>query len=502
MEELHNCKASSKWFIVDACREYMIPKRSSRLPKISRGINSAANGNLPEDVFFLQSCKIGESSYEDNGNGLFTRCFADALDGKADANNNGELTVLEVFEYVYTNVKKDALNNLNKRQTPTFSIPENTPNFTIAYTANLLQHGLPNKEWDRVQKLYDESLILFADNKKDEGLKLLDQAMDIMKNADDDAPLKGRIKIVAKQIRNSIEERKKLEEELEKERAAIRAIELEKQNAIIRAQLEAGTRKVWTVNGVEFAFRWCPPGTFMMGSPTSEDGRYDNETQHQATLTKGFWMMETEVTQKQWKAVMGNNPSKFKGDDLPVEQVSWNDCQDFCRKCAQRGLPLQLPTEAQWEYACRAGSTTALPNGNIRILGKNNAPALDPIAWYGGNSSQGFVGQSDYNSSAWSETQYRGGPCGTHPVGKKNPNNWGLYDMHGNVWEWCQDWFGDYPIGSVTDPVGPSSGSRRVIRGGNWVDMPRRCRSAYRLDVEPDDRNGGLGFRVVRGQEP
>ena len=200
----------------------MIPKRSSRLPKISRGINSAANGNLPEDVFFLQSCKIGESSYEDNGNGLFTRCFADALDGKADANNNGELTVLEVFEYVYTNVKKDALNNLNKRQTPTFSIPENTPNFTIAYTANLLQHGLPNKEWDRVQKLYDESLILFADNKKDEGLKLLDQAMDIMKNADDDAPLKGRIKIVAKQIRNSIEERKKLEEELEKERASAR----------------------------------------------------------------------------------------------------------------------------------------------------------------------------------------------------------------------------------------------------------------------------------------
>ncbi|MBR0238187.1 MAG: caspase family protein, partial [Thermoguttaceae bacterium] len=127
LEELHNCKASSKWFIVDACREYMIPKRSSRLPKISRGINSAANGNLPEDVFFLQSCKIGESSYEDNGNGLFTRCFADALDGKADANNNGELTVLEVFEYVYTNVKKDALENLNKRQTPTFSIPEIRP---------------------------------------------------------------------------------------------------------------------------------------------------------------------------------------------------------------------------------------------------------------------------------------------------------------------------------------------------------------------------------------
>ncbi|MBR0238079.1 MAG: caspase family protein [Thermoguttaceae bacterium] len=240
LEELHNCKASSKWFIVDACREYMIPKRSSRLPKISRGINSAGNGNLPEGVFFLQSCKTGESSYEDNGNGLFTRCFADALDGKADANNNGELTVLEVFEYVYTNVKKDALNNLSKRQTPTFSIPENTPNFTIAYTANLLQHGLPNKEWDRVQKLYDKSLKLFADNKKEEGLELLDQAMDVMKNADDDAPLKERIKIVSKQVRNSIAERKKLEENFEKEKASLRAqIELEKENAILKAQLEA-----------------------------------------------------------------------------------------------------------------------------------------------------------------------------------------------------------------------------------------------------------------------
>lgn len=217
-EDLKKCKASSKWFIVDACREYMIPKRSSRLTKISRGINSGLSGGLPEGVFFLQSCKSSESSYEYNGNGLFTRSFAEALDGKADANKDGDLTVLEVFSYVATNVRKDAQNLLSKRQTPTFFIPGNTPNFSIASTANLLQHGLSNKEWDKVQKLYDDSLKLLADNKKEEGLDLLDQALEMMKNADDDAPLKERITIVSKQVRASIEERKKLEEELEKER--------------------------------------------------------------------------------------------------------------------------------------------------------------------------------------------------------------------------------------------------------------------------------------------
>ena len=241
---------------------------------------------------------------------------------------------------------------------------------------------------------------------------------------------------------------------------------------------EAGERAVMTINGVEFAFRWCPAGTFMMGSPTSENGRNDDEKQHQVTLTKGFWMMETEVTQKQWKAVMGNNPSNFKGDDLPVEQVSWNDCQEFCKKCVQLGLLVQLPTEAQWEYACRAGSTTA---------------------YFWGNALNGDKANCDGNY-----------PCGTTtigkylkkttPVGSYAANAWGLYDMHGNVWEWCQDWFGDYPSGSVTDPTGPSNGSDRVIRGGSWNSDARSCRSAYRFYNEPGYRSNRLGFRVAKGQ--
>ncbi|MBQ3349281.1 MAG: SUMF1/EgtB/PvdO family nonheme iron enzyme [Thermoguttaceae bacterium] len=241
---------------------------------------------------------------------------------------------------------------------------------------------------------------------------------------------------------------------------------------------KAGERKTVSVNGVEFAFRWCPAGTFMMGSPTSEDGRCDDETQHRVTLTKGFWMMETQVTQKQWKAVMGSNLSNFKGDDLPVEQVSWNDCQEFCKKCVQLGFPVQLPTEAQWEYACRAGSTTAYFWGNALNGDKANCDGRYPC----GTTTEGkYLGK-------------------TTPVGSYQSNAWGLYDMHGNVYEWCQDWYGDYPSGSVTDPAGPSSGSYRVIRGGGWLYYARRCRSADRCGNVPADRISSLGFRVVRGQ--
>ena len=232
-------------------------------------------------------------------------------------------------------------------------------------------------------------------------------------------------------------------------------------------QLKAGDRDVKIINGVEFAFRWCPAGTFTMGSPSDESGRSSDETQHEVTLTKGFWMMETEVTQRQWKAVMGNNPSCFKGDDLPVEHVSWGDCQDFCKKCTQLGLPVQLPTEAQWEYACRAGTTGAYA-GN-----------LDEMAWYG-----------YYETPKGTSKE-----ATTHPVGKKKPNAWGLYDMHGNVYEWCQDWEGDYPSGSVTDPTGPTDGSYRVDRGGSWGNNAGGCRSARRGYYDPVGRDFGLGVR-------
>ena len=239
----------------------------------------------------------------------------------------------------------------------------------------------------------------------------------------------------------------------------------------------AGARMVKTVDGIEYAFRWCPAGEFLMGSPEDEPGRLDDETQHRVTLTRGFWMLETEVTQAMWQSVMGTSirqqrdkvdtswPLRGEGSDYPMYFVSWEECRSFCEKLSEKlGLTVSLPTEAQWEYACRAGTTGAY------------AGDLGEMGWYWDNS---------------------GG--GTHPVGQKKPNAWGLYDMHGNVEEWCQDWYDyDYYTESPTsDPTGPSSGSCRVYRGGGWRNDAQYCRSARRSGVTPDSRYDGLGFRPV-----
>jgi formylglycine-generating enzyme required for sulfatase activity len=218
---------------------------------------------------------------------------------------------------------------------------------------------------------------------------------------------------------------------------------------------KAGERTVLTIEDVEYAFRWCPPGTFVMGSPQDEPSRRgDKERQHQVTLTRGFWMLETPVTQGMWMSVMGNNPSHFKGIKLPVDQVSWGTCQEYIKKLndlkvAPIGFQFSLPTEAQWEYACRAGTTAAYHFGNTLTKEQAN---------FGGN-----VGQ-------------------TSEVGKYPANAWGLHDMHGNVSEWCKDFHGNYanyPDGVATDPVGLSLTSH-ALRGGNWSHDSEHCRSAFR----------------------
>ena len=216
--------------------------------------------------------------------------------------------------------------------------------------------------------------------------------------------------------------------------------------------------------GMEFAL--ISPGTFLMGSPESEEDRSDDETQHEVTLTQGYYLQTTEVTQGQWQAVMGNNPSHFKncGENCPVENISWEDVQAFIQKLNQqeRDYQYRLPTEAEWEYAARASTTTPFSFGNTLS-----------------------TDQANYDSNR--TTQVKSFP----------PNAWGLYDMHGNVWEWCQDWYGDYPSDSVTDPQGPPSGDHRVLRGGSWVSSARLCRSAVRLWGTPGDRHYRFGFRLV-----
>jgi len=235
-------------------------------------------------------------------------------------------------------------------------------------------------------------------------------------------------------------------------------------------------------NSIGMKFVYIPPGAFTMGSRLQERGRDLDETLYRVTLTKGFYMGVTEVTQRQWKAVMGKNPSGLKkcGDDCPVEEVSWDDVQEFIQALKQlEGTgKYRLPTEAEWEYACRAGSTTAFASGTISQVGCSYDPNLDAMGWYCGNSGEE-----------------------PHPVASKKPNAWGLYDMHGNVGEWCQDRYGAYPSDPVTNPTGASRGSIQLIRGGNWWGFAKRCRSANRDQAFASRRSTTVGFRLVREAE-
>ena len=263
----------------------------------------------------------------------------------------------------------------------------------------------------------------------------------------------------------------------------------------------------FTLQEVTQRLRWIPPGRFWMGSPEDEPGRYENEgPRHQVTLTEGYWLFDTPCTQALWTAVMGNNPSEFQSPTRPVEQVSWDDVQGFLGKINERlpGLGLTLPSEAQWEYACRAGTETVIYSGDLAILGKNNAPALDPIAWYSGNSGVDFELANGYDSSGWPEKQYPHTRAGTHPVKLKRANPLGLYDMLGNVWEWTQDYWHDNFKGAPTDGsawAGSDTGVEQVLRGGSWRYFARNNdRTAYRSALLPDSRYASIGFRCVRVQ--
>lgn len=228
-------------------------------------------------------------------------------------------------------------------------------------------------------------------------------------------------------------------------------------------------------------FVYIQPGTFIMGSQPNEPGQTHDEKQHSVTLTKGFYMQATEVTQGEWEAVMGNNPSYFKncGNDCPVEQVSWNDVQEFLKELNQHvghGTTYRLPTESEWEYAARAGTDTPFSYGKCLSTDQANYEGSSPLP----RCPKGKDRQS------------------TIPVASLLPNPWGLYDMHGNVFEWCQDFIGGYPSGSVTNPIGESRAHGRVVRGGDYSGWAKHCRSARRGYFFPDTKKKGLGFRLVR----
>jgi formylglycine-generating enzyme required for sulfatase activity len=254
---------------------------------------------------------------------------------------------------------------------------------------------------------------------------------------------------------------------------------------------------------VPAGFVLVQPGTFTMGSPINEACRYSDETEHRVTLTRAIFVSATEVTQAQWQATMGWGDSDFDGADRPVESLNWFDAVEYCNKrSADEGLTAaytttgatyrgnhiiaatvtwnqnadgyRLLTEAEWEYACRAGSASAFSNGGISQCACGSDPYLSLMGWYCGNASNQ-----------------------THDAGQKTPNAWGLYDMCGNVWEWCWDWYGSYD-GTSTNPAGPGSGSIRVVRGGSWYGLALHCRSAARAYYWPDDRFNVIGLRIAR----
>jgi len=232
------------------------------------------------------------------------------------------------------------------------------------------------------------------------------------------------------------------------------------------------------VDFVTQRMRWIPPGRFRMGSTESDDQVFGRENPvHEVTLNYGYWLFDTPVTQALWQVIMPENPSHFKGSRRPVESVSWDNCQQFLIAMnkhfddKQIDLELVLPTEAEWEYACRAGTKTRYSFG-------------DSISLH----------QANYFDSSLAASQ-------TSDVKKFASNPWGLYDMHGNVWEWCQDWYGEYTNDATRNPLGPSGGRHRVLRGGSWSSDARHARSACRFSSGPGVRSYGIGFRCAQVQK-
>jgi formylglycine-generating enzyme len=297
-------------------------------------------------------------------------------------------------------------------------------------------------------------------------------------------------------------------------------------------------------NGLKLVLHYCPPGTFTMGSPSEEPGRDDYEVAHQVTLTQGYWLGETEVTQGQYEAItkltLRDQARKMLADEtlypfngkqitlreqsnatpgekavetvsaatapnIPFYYVSWDDAVEFCKKLTSDereagrlpdGWIYALPTEAQWEYACRAGTTAATYAGAMKVLGVNNAPILDKIAWYGGNSSVDYKG-AGWSTTHWPEQAHPGKLAGPRRVGQKQANAWGCKDMLGNVYEWVSDFSSVAGTDPVTDPKGPTEGKNHIYRGGAWNHYATMCRAAKSFEAAPTYRVHHLGFRVA-----
>jgi formylglycine-generating enzyme required for sulfatase activity len=547
MELMTDIRSRKRLMIIDACRNDP-EKGRGQTPNLmtadfarSIGVHASpsAGGRIAAVLF---SCEIGQRAYEwpERGRGFFSCFLEEGLKGKA-ADASGRVTLGSLVGYLQRSVP-DALQQtvgVNLIQTPYAVMEGGDPASWVLvemggrdWEAEVTRRQRELSDLEKLQATQDAARKAASAEEAAYAKKLadMDAQIDAMKRrlntnaartgdsldtmlsmvADKDAEAR---KMAALKKQREAEERQRQAEiqrlQAEKFRKQMAAFEADaaKYQQIVSSpygkdMAEAAWRQIAAkypeaaqgvnagdieamksyfyglapyMNALGMEFVYIPPGTFMMGSPSGlfsgESGRDSDETQHRVTLTQGCYLQTTEVTQGQWNDVMGRNPSYFKncGNDCPVEQVSWNDVQEFIRRLNQREgtNKYRLPTEAEWEYACRAGSETAYCYGDSQ-------GGLGGYAWYSDNSDSK-----------------------THPAGQKQPNAWGLYDMHGNVWEWCQDWCGDYPSGAVTDPEGPSSGGYRVFRGGSWYCNTLYCRSAFRYWSSPDLRSLILGFRLA-----
>ncbi len=475
MSELSDSPAEFRWMIVDACRNDPKNKKGIFTSKAPGAKGMANLANIPNSISLLQSCQPGACSYEGGGNvdstvhnGVFTLALLEALgeEGKGDLNGDGAVSFLEICQYVTK--RANALANY-------YHHAEQKPNLSGNLTDFAFLEGLAKGE---AAKLYQAACELIRQKNYSSALAKIRSACEKDPENQVYADMKEmleeneRIRLAAEkaeQERIAAEERAKKAEEERKRREAEAQIANNRTNASSSSSsssnsssswtgnFSAGTRKTLNYKGVEFSFRYCPSGIFTMGSPSDENGRWGNEPQREVNIDEGFWICETETTQAQWDAVglKKEEYCRFKGAKLPVENVSWHESDSFIKKLnalnvAPEGWRFALPTEEQWEYACRAGTS-----------GSTYGVSLDEAAWYGETLNSGS----------------------THEVGTKKPNNWGVYDMLGNVWEWTSSRY--------------NGGSSFVDRGGGWNFVAQYCRPAERHYYVPTYCYVNLGFRGV-----
>jgi formylglycine-generating enzyme required for sulfatase activity len=503
----------------DACHSGFAWSGERSLNNHRKGFKSVISGQpFGEGFITISSSMQNQKSVESDKleHGVFSYVLIEALRGEADYNGDGRVSLTELLLYLESNVRK-----LAEKYTGYPQVPVQTG--TIVGVINM---SYSSRKTVSQQPVETSDKTLLSVTSTPPGATVYIDGVNVANKT----PWKGEVEPGVRVIKLVLEGYEPLREKILIQKNQHREVPFRLRRLVSPeppvpppppqistvipprppVSRQAGERQTFTVDGTIFAMRFIPAGRFMMGSPDNEPDRFYSEgPQRQVSLTRSYWMMETEVTQGQFQSLMGYNPSYFSkcSTNCPVEQVNWHEGCAFanalsrkqgleeCYTCNGSGKDVtcevksqysgsayynckgwRLPTEAEWEYAYRTGSSTAFYNGGITNTGCERDPNLDKIGWYCGNA---------------------GGK--THPVGRKQANAWGLHDMAGNVWEWVYDWFQDsYKDLPMVDSVGPSTGSNRVFRGGSYLYSSRYCRAAYRGRYSPNDRAGGLGLRFLR----